>query len=177
MEVRRYFENKRSRLELEPYEVFTPTYFTLLTSNFTSSNFFFIFLNFYDSRFTCNDCFLRKRSNIFKYAVENDEKKLLPVFPLFNSYDHASFLDEFFYLRRSTFINFFVENQIDVPICFRKSKSLKRKITELTFLKFSNLLMKKGKREKVVSILFKTIRDLYKFFKQNNSTVIDQTND
>lgn len=67
-------------------------------------------------------------------------------------------IEEYFYLRRLSFISFFINNMIDVPICFKKSKSLKFKSFELPLLKFLNFLMKKGKKEKINKIFFKTMR-------------------
>jgi ribosomal protein S7 len=47
---------------------------------------------------------------------------------------------------------------VDVPICFKKSRSLKTKNFELPLLKFSNLLMRKGKKDKIIRIIFNSIR-------------------
>jgi hypothetical protein len=59
---------------------------------------------------------------------------------------------------------------IDVPICFKKTKSLNTKNFELPLLKFSNFLMKKGKKEKIFRILFQTFRLFFRdFFLNNNS--------
>jgi ribosomal protein S7 len=55
---------------------------------------------------------------------------------------------------------------IDVPICFQKSSSLKTKNFELPLLKFSNFIMKKGKREQTLKNLFNAIRALYKEFNE-----------
>lgn len=57
-------------------------------------------------------------------------------------------------LRKSTFIDFFISNLVDIPICFKKSKSLKTKNFEFFFLKFTNLLMRKGKKEKTFRLLW-----------------------
>ena len=47
---------------------------------------------------------------------------------------------------------------IDVPICFKKSPSLKNKNFELPLLKFINYLMKKGKKEQTTRMLFNAFR-------------------
>jgi hypothetical protein len=77
--------------------------------------------------------------------------------------DHV--LDKFMYMKKHSFISFFINNSIDTPVCFKKIKSLQRKNFELSLLKFANFLMKDGKREQILKILFKTIS---LFFKQIN---------
>lgn len=79
-------------------------------------------------------------------------------------------IEEFFYLKKLTFINFFINNMIDVPICFKKSKSLKSKNFELPLLKFSNFLMKKGKKEKINRIIFKTLQYFINDLKLQNQS-------
>jgi len=56
----------------------------------------------------------------------------------------------FLFLRQSTITSFFTTNLIDMPICFKKSKSLYTKTFELPLLKFTNLIMRGGAREQVV---------------------------
>ena len=58
-------------------------------------------------------------------------------------------LNYFVFLRQSTIKTFFILNMIDVPVCFQKSKSLYTKTFELPLLKFTNFLMRDGKREKI----------------------------
>jgi hypothetical protein len=99
-----------------------------------------------------------------------NEEENLTSFLHSNFLNENNFNEEFFHLRNSTFINFFIDNMIDVPICFKKSHSLKTKNFELPLLKFSNLLMKKGKREKLLYNLFKAMRLLYKNFKTEKIT-------
>jgi hypothetical protein len=55
---------------------------------------------------------------------------------------------------------------IDVPICFKKSVSLKNRSFELPLLKFSNFLMKQGKKEKIIRLIFSSFR---LFFKNTNT--------
>lgn len=70
-------------------------------------------------------------------------------------FDKQNVFSDYEYFRQSSFISFFINNFIDVPICFKKSKSLKNKNFELFFLKFSNLVMRQGKKEKTFrAILF-----------------------
>ena len=56
----------------------------------------------------------------------------------------------FIFLRQSTITSFFSTNLIDMPICFKKSKSLYSKTFELPLLKLTNLIMRGGAREQVV---------------------------
>lgn len=67
--------------------------------------------------------------------------------------------ENFIYLKKSSFISFFINNFVDIPICFKKSKSLRSKNFELPILKFSNYLMKRGLREQTLILIFKTFRN------------------
>lgn len=50
---------------------------------------------------------------------------------------------------------------INVPICFKKIKSLKRSNFELPILKFINYLMRNGKKEQFFKYFFKTLNLFY----------------
>jgi hypothetical protein len=78
--------------------------------------------------------------------------------------------NQFLYLRKSSFISFFIDNMIDVPICFKKSNSLRTKNFELPLLKFTNYLMRQGKRDKATSVFFQALR----FFIKNLKTEVIQ---
>jgi hypothetical protein len=66
---------------------------------------------------------------------------------------------------------------IDVPICFKKSKSLKYKNFELPFLKFINLLMRQGKKEQITTYTLQTLFTFFNFLKFNKaSTMFTTTN-
>lgn len=103
------------------------------------------------------DVFLEKEKILYYKAISplkqfsfiNEENYLL---------NYNLYLDKFIYLKNPSFISFFLNNFIDVPICFKKSKSLKLKNFELPLLKFINFLMKEGKKEKMNKIFFKSIR-------------------
>jgi len=56
-------------------------------------------------------------------------------------------MQDFLFLRQSSITTFFVVNQVDVPLCFNKSKSLFYRSFETPFLKLVNLFMRSGKRE------------------------------
>jgi hypothetical protein len=68
-------------------------------------------------------------------------------------------LNTYIYLKKPSFISFFINNLVDIPICFKKSQSLKRKNFELPLLKFINYLMKDGKREKILKLFFYSFRN------------------
>ena len=60
---------------------------------------------------------------------------------------------------------------VDIPICFKKSPSLRYKSFELPILKFSNFLMQKGKREKILRALFFAANSLFSKFKKNTKNI------
>jgi hypothetical protein len=62
-------------------------------------------------------------------------------------------LEEFEYLHYSTFISFFRTHSIDIPRCFRATKSVRRKINETDYLKFNNYFMRQGKKTKHLNYL------------------------
>ena len=82
-------------------------------------------------------------------------------FPSFLSFDDYLDFNDFLHLKKNSFIHFFVDNLIDVPICFKKSHSLKRKNLELPLIKFINFLTKKGKKEFANRALFKAFGSFY----------------
>jgi hypothetical protein len=96
----------------------------------------------YFSRININ---INNNNNNNKLFFKND---LLPV-------------ESFLFLKKSSFINFFINNMIDTPSCFKKIKSIKRKSFELPLLKFINFLMKNGKKEQFCKYFFKTLNFFY----------------
>lgn len=66
-------------------------------------------------------------------------------------------LNIYLYLKTSSFISFFINNNVDVPTCFKKSKSLSLKTFELPLIKFFNLIMREGKRDKTIRLFLKKI--------------------
>lgn len=82
-------------------------------------------------------------------------------------YFSQNYLQNFFFIRKFSFINFFLNNLVDVPICFKKSKSLKTKNFELPLLKLSNFFMRKGKREKILRFIFLSLKNLFLKLKNN----------
>lgn len=141
--------------------------------NYNSNNFYFLVNNFYFSNKNLNSLTINSflNTNLKNYHSINEEKFLLPTKYKYSPNDD-SFFNEYLYLRNSSFINFFLNNLIDVPVCFKKSNSLRTKNFELPLLKFSNFLMKKGKKEKIFKILFESFRLFFKKF-NNNKILID----
>lgn len=72
---------------------------------------------------------------------------------LLEHYGEHESIDDFEYLKERTFTSFFRNNQIDVPRCFRKTKSVRRSINQIDLLKLNNYLMRDGKRLKVFKAL------------------------
>lgn len=142
-----------------------------------SSNFFFLYYNFYNKNYNINilsnQLSSYKNNSLTRYNRKNDEfYLLLDEFNYLNT--DRSHLIEFLYLKNSSFIRFFINNMIDVPICFKKSKSLNTKNFELPLLKFSNFLMKKGKKEKIIRIIYSSFRF---FFKNQSSFNLKKSNE
>ena len=78
-------------------------------------------------------------------------------------------VENFLFLRQSTITSFFSVNLVDMPLCFKKSKSLYTKTFELTLLKFINLIMRRGLREKTLrSITITFYNFFHKFFNKSS---------
>lgn len=144
--------------------------------NYGTNNFYFLINNFFFNHKNINSILVSSFSNnnIKNYQTFGDETKLFHN--KFNfSLNESSFLTEFFYLRNSSFIKFFINNMVDVPICFKKSHSLKTKNFELPLLKFSNFLMKKGKKEKTFRFIFNTFRTFFNSLKLEQLKINEQS--
>lgn len=133
---------------------------------YDNSNFYFLMNNFFNYN---NNNFTSISLNFFNSSltINSNNLDIQSFFPSSNyqfSQD-TSFLNNFLYIRNSSFIDFFLNNMIDVPVCFKKSHSLKTKNFELPLLKFSNFLMWEGKREKIIRTLFNSFRTFFNFFK------------
>jgi hypothetical protein len=84
--------------------------------------------------------------------------------------EEASHLfDKYTIFRHSSFIDFFEKNSIDVPKCFKSSDSLRRRTFELFFLRFTNYLMKKGKKEKIFVALNEAFNSFFSLYKKNST--------
>jgi hypothetical protein len=101
--------------------------------------------------------------------------------PVFSENDEFFFsqkpeLSPYSYLKTHSFISFFIDNLIDVPICFRKSKSLKLKNSELPILKFINILTRDGKRESSNRVVIRAFTAFYSFLKKNKNDAVSVKN-
>lgn len=81
--------------------------------------------------------------------------------------------EEFDHLRRSSFTSFFSSNFIDIPRCFKGIKSLYRTSHTLPIIRFTNLVMRRGFKEKTSKALSRSAlryTNLYwrKFFLANS---------
>ena len=78
---------------------------------------------------------------------------------LHNEYG-VSDIDEYYtYLSQSNFSSFFKDNYVDIPSCFGRSKSLLNKQNSLPLLKFTNFLMRHGKKLQMSTLLMNCISD------------------
>lgn len=153
----------------EIFQVKIPYWHYSSSLNYSFNNFYFLLNNLFfnqkiNSLFVSNFSVLNFKNKFFS----NEFKTILPVKFNYNENDNT-FLTDYLYIRNSSFIKFFINNMIDVPICFKKSYSLKTKNFELPILKFSNFLMKQGKKEKIIRLLFSAFRFFFKNIKLDNS--------
>lgn len=127
---------------------------------------FFIFTDslFLTKNITTDDFSLIPSFKSYIFQPQDNSDEFLHFFkntPFFenNFWNEKNDLKSFLYLKTSSFISFFINNDIDVPTFFKKSKSLAFKNFELPFIKFFNLMMRQGKRDKVTRyFLKKTIK-------------------
>jgi len=117
--------------------------------------------------------FLQKQRNFFENTqlFTNSQHQLTHILPqLFEeSLNEEIVAEKYINIRQLSFISFFIQNMVDVLIWFRKSKSLKNKSIDFVFIKLSNLLMRKGKREKYIRIFLKSFFLFYNEFQKNIS--------
>lgn len=148
-------------------EVKVPHWQSSFLLNFNFTNFYFLLNNnFFNNNITSFFANYKNLNTQF-YKTYDDFKKMLPISINSNQND-LSFLTDFLYIRNSSFIKFFINNMIDVPVCFKKSISLKNRNFELPLLKFCNFLMKQGKKEKIIRLVFLSFRLFFKNIKNNN---------
>lgn len=137
--------------------------------------------NFYFFDYTLNtEFFIFTDTSLLTKNITNDDFSLIPSFKTY-IYSNQSALDDslyffknlpfsenqywnekndlnaFLYLKTSSFISFFINSNVDIPTCFKKSKSLAFKNFELPFIRFFNFIMRQGKRDKIIRVFFKKI--------------------
>jgi hypothetical protein len=147
--------------------------------NDSSQCFDFLIKNYYTYDYTiCTEFFIFSDPLILLKSVTTNDYNLLPSFKTYiqnSEYpDNGLFfeispfsenlywnekieLHNFIFLKTSSFISFFINSNIDVPTCFKKSKSLSFKTFELPFIRFFNLIMRKGQRDKTIKFFFKKL--------------------
>ena len=76
--------------------------------------------------------------------------------------------NEFEYLSNITFTNFFKSSSVDVPRCFKRTKTIRRSINEIEILKLNNYLMRQGKRYKTFKFLSKSINQTFNSYINEN---------
>ena len=86
------------------------------------------------------------------------------LFKVKRNWNYRIYSDDYLFLKTSSFISFFLKNNIDVPTCFDKSKSLNFRSFQLPLLKFFNFLMRRGKRDKFLKLFFKNLINSDNFF-------------
>jgi hypothetical protein len=60
----------------------------------------------------------------------------------------------------SSIRSFFSAQQVDVPICFKKSRSLYMTSFEIPIIKFNNMLMRSGKKNQSLKILTQSLLNI-----------------
>lgn len=130
------------------------------------------FINLFNANFYLTEESLEDENtltNVYLYNFYKKNKKKA-FFTTSKIYQDASeeIFDYYYYFRFSSFIDFFDRRDVDVPKCFVGVRSLRRFSFELLLLKFSNLLMRRGKREKI----FKTINESFHLFRNSNPTYL-----
>lgn len=117
-----------------------------LYTNFNKYDFYSYFYYCFDDNFllTLNSHILTKDILLMRQRADNCES-YQPSLVLRDS-EAAS---DFFHLRHSTVISFFIDNMVDVPVCFKKSKSLYGVGFELQPSRFINFITRHGKKEQV----------------------------
>jgi hypothetical protein len=68
---------------------------------------------------------------------------------------------KYLFFRKSTITSFFSINLVDMPICFKKSKSLYNTTFEIPLFKFLNLLMRRGQRTQALKFVTKGFNSIF----------------
>tara|TARA_B100000795_G_scaffold269349_1_gene258481 strand:+ start:2171 stop:2656 length:486 start_codon:yes stop_codon:yes gene_type:complete len=84
-------------------------------------------------------------------------------------------IDDYDYLHSSTFLSFFQRHNVDVPVCFIKTKSVKNPKNELLFLKFTHFLMRDGQKLKNSRLVEKSTTSLLQVLKRGHLAEVGST--
>lgn len=76
---------------------------------------------------------------------------------LYGAYDIS---EDFMYLNNLDFYNFFQDSQVDIPVCLRRTFSVRRAIHKFELIKFNNYLMRKGLRYRSLKLLLPILYSL-----------------
>lgn len=131
--------------------------------NQMSLNFYFNNLQTFENKTSSGLPLTLKYTRVSRYSYKSENSNI--PFHSFASSESPLPFDDFYYFKKSSFISFFINNMIDVPICFKKSPSLKRRSFELPVLKFINYLMRDGRKDQTTRFFFSSISDLFTKFK------------
>jgi len=112
--------------------------------------------NSYIQLFNMDEDFFSKRIDN-SLGVSEDKS-----FYIFDKEEYSDYnLEEIFeHINYSHFNDFFSENSLDIPRCFKDSLSLRRKSNELLQIKLNNYIMREGKRYKTLKFLNKSIESI-----------------
>lgn len=136
---------------------------------------FFYFLNRESlengTRLTCSEAPLAKTADFDLVVDVDDTHMFIPKSPFAFNASVADFLLKYVHKKRYSFTSFFINNLVDVPVCFKKSVSLKRPIMAFPFLKFANYYLKKGEKEKAIRSLMSALAILSKNFYKKKTLV------
>ena len=113
-------------------------------------------INYYYQYILLKEDFFREK---LQHCLTLSDSKLFFA-ELEDGYGMYDTVDSFWYLNHSTFNLFFSESLVDIPKCFKKTKSVKRLNNEIDLLKFNNYFMRKGLRYKSFTFLAQTLWSL-----------------
>lgn len=149
-----------------------PTWKNTPQTNYTNVPFYLHNSTNFDSKID-SYLLLSLYKNNMKFYLNNstDVKSLLP-YQQTSSYLPSNLFTDFVSLRKSSFISFFIDNMVDVPTCFKKSHSLMNKTFELPLLKFTNLIMRRGKREQALKIIIQAVNLLFLTLKKEKIDIL-----
>lgn len=151
------------------YLYFSPTQ-TLPNISSNDENYFFSINNWsVEANIFLHSIEVAQHSGLDSYLEnENFNTTIFHFEPSFSNFELSNnFITKYEFKKKFSFTNFFISNLVDVPICFKKSKSLSRKINSSPILKFPNYFLRDGKKEKVFKVLLNVLKKFNKNFFKN----------
>lgn len=122
--------------------------------------------------FDSNDLDLEFYSLRELYSYDSTIRPLITEFNDFldSEVQNPNTIEHFLFLRQSTITSFFASYRVDMPVCFKKSKSLYSRTFEIPFLKLSNMVMRAGYRGQVAkNVSFSFANCFHKFIQSQES--------